>query len=89
MKALFAFLVLVILFTLTACGDDFDGEAEKEAVVAASFGIDEDMANADREAALAAFHEDLTGFASAPDVYGSWAYQDLGPDWLSEPEIGR
>ena len=66
--------------------DTFDAEAEKAAVVAVSIGIDDNHTSADREAVLAAFHEDLTGFYSNPDDWGSWTYQDLlGPDWLTEP----
>ena len=59
LKILIAFVALVVLFTLTACGAEevevtrevevtpvFDSEAEKEAVVAVSVGLDDDIANA-------------------------------------------
>ena len=67
MKMLTVFLAIVVLLTLAACGDNvdagenFDAEAEKEAVVAVSVGLNDDFANADGEAILAACHEDIDG----------------------------
>jgi hypothetical protein len=51
--------------------------------------MDEDFANADREAVLAAYHEEYVGFYSSPDGYGSETYQDFGPDAFSDPGTGR
>jgi hypothetical protein len=86
MKVLTVFLAIVVLLTLTACGDSFDAEAEKEAVAAVSKKIDDDQAIADREATLAAFHDDLTLFFSyPPDNWNSWTRREIGPDWFIEP----
>jgi len=86
MKVLSAFLAIVVLLTLVSCGDSFDAEAEKEAVVAVSKEIDYDQSVADGEAVLAAFHDDVTLFFSyPPENWSSWTRQDIGPDWFTEP----
>jgi ketosteroid isomerase-like protein len=85
MKTRIAFLALVVLLTLTSCGDDFDAQAEEETVVAVSIGLDESITKGDREAVLAALHDDWVGFDSYPDLYVSTSLQDLGPDEFTEP----
>ena len=58
----------------------------KDAVVAVSVGINEDFSIGDREAVLAALHDDWTGFNSyPPDEWYSYARQDIGPDWYTTP----
>jgi ketosteroid isomerase-like protein len=90
MKKLVSIIALVGLLTLSACSSksDFDAEAEKKAVVAASVGIDDDLAHADREAVLAAFHDDLTFFNSYPEEWFSWTHEDIGLDWFTQPFTG-
>lgn len=87
MKILTVFFVLAVLFTLAGCGDDFDAEAEKEAVFAVSKGIDDHWADADREAILAVIHDDFTMFSTYPDTYDSLTLQDFGPDAFTQPWI--
>lgn len=54
--------------------------------MAVSKGLDDDIANADREAVLAAFHEDWTGFFGyPPDDWHAWSFQEITPDWFTQP----
>ena len=69
--------------------DEFDVEAEKEAVIAVAVGLDESVAKGDREAVLAAIHDDWVDFSSFPDLYGSSSLQDLEPDAFTEPFAAR
>jgi hypothetical protein len=80
MKTLTVLLAIGVLFTLTACGDDFDAEAEEDAVVSTVQAMFDDFAVPDVEALFTYFHEDWEDINVWPDFQVRYTTKDVDPD---------
>ena len=100
MKTLIGLLALVVLFTLTACGDSFDAEAEQETLESIAEEIKEAHANSDGEVLRRYLHEGYENFYSDETValiiarrawlqgaYYGWTSTVNSSEWMIGPNI--
>jgi hypothetical protein len=81
MKIKTALLAIVVLFALTSCGNDFDAEAEKEAVLSAEKETADMWANVDLQAFDRLVHKDWYAFVTLDGFQGVITYDDIADGW--------
>ena len=99
MKILIAFLVIVVLSTLTACGQDFDVEAEQETLQSIWEEINILIENMNTEVYEKYVAEDFEFYIAEKDWYGIgprsyWWHWDEGTmittdsvEWIITPDM--